>query len=190
MKKMIIFSLLALGIQHNTNAQFYKSVLPSPAFTESLGQVARDFRNNFYQIQGAQLPSQEDMDVYKSLVTIPGATHCVIYRFHSKEDTTASWQGILYSGENYNEAVKAYKNTCRQISKSRIKTSDNSLSGFSGKMDEPDANVRFVSSSFKLNSKDPAYDKFYADVELVNLSFDQWEVHLNLQYKRDDDGND
>jgi len=167
-------------------AQVYKTVLPSTAFTESLTKITADFRNNYYQLQAEQLASQDDMDTYRSAVMVPGAKHCVIYRFHSKIDTTASWQAIMYEGDSYNEALKIYKNTCRLVDKSNIKLAGNVSAGFSGKMDQPDAGLRFVSSSYKLNSKDPAYDKFYAEVELVNINFDQWEVHLNLQNKKDD----
>ena len=126
------------------------------------------------------------MDVYESTVLIPGASHCVICRFHSKEDTTASWQGTMYAGDNYNEAVKIYKNTCRLVDKSSVNIQGNTATGFTGKMESPDANIRFVSSSYKLRLKDPAYDKFYAEIELVNMNFDQWEVHLNLLQKKDD----
>ena len=187
MRKNILLSIVILLIHTNTKSQIYKPLLPSTAFSESLSSIAQDFRNNYYSIQGKQLPSQEDMDIYQSAVLIPGAKHCVIYRFHSKEDTTASWQCTMYEGDNYNEAVKIYKSTCRQVDKSNIKIQGNTSGGFAGKTEAPDANIRFVSSSFKLKIKDPAYDKFYAEVELVGINFDQWEVHLNLVSKKDDD---
>ena len=187
MRKNFLLPLAILFIHTNTKAQLYKPLATSTAFTESLTSITQDFQNNFYRIQGKQLPSQEDMDVYESAVSIPGAKHCVIYRFHSKEDTTASWQGTMYEGDNYNEAVKVYRNTCRSVDKSNIKLQGGASTGFAGKTELPDANLRFVSSSFKLKLKDPVYDKFYAEVELVNINFDQWEVHLNLLNKKDDE---
>ncbi len=167
------------------SAQPNKPALPS-AFSDNLGKITQSFRNNYYQIQGSSLPSQDDMDVYSSLITLPGAKHCVIYRFHSKKDTSASWQALMYEGDNYKDALKAYKNACKLVDRTRVKLDNNSLAGFSGKIDEPETDLRFVSSSFKLNTKDEAYEKFYAEVELVNLAFDQWEVHINLQSKKDD----
>ncbi len=170
----------------SAHAQLLKIATPSPAFTESLSRITENFRNNYYQVQGELISSQEDMDTYKSSVMVPGAKHCVIYRFHSTVDTTASWQGLMYEGDSYNDAIKIYKNTCKLVDKSQIKLTGTTAAGFSGKMENPDAGLRFVSSSYQLNSKDPAYNRFYAEVELVNINFDQWEVHLNLQHKKDD----
>jgi hypothetical protein len=96
----------------------------------------------------------------------------------------------MYKGDDYNAALKAYKTTCRQIEKSRVNLSNAPAAGFKGKMDEPDANLGFVSSEFKLNSKDEVYTTFCAGVELINTTFDQWEVHLNLYSKKDDDKDD
>ena len=186
MRKTLLTAFIIFALSINAGAQLYKSVLPSTAFTESISKITQDFRNNYYQVQGEQLSADGDMDTYKSLVTVPAAKRCVIYRFHSKVDTTASWQAMMYEGDSYNEAVKIYKNTCRLVDKSNVKLTGGSSVSFSGKINEPDAGIRFVTSSYKLNSKDPAYEKFYAEVELVNINFDQWEVHLNLQSKKDD----
>ena len=186
MRKTLLMPLAMLLLIVNANAQFYKPLLPSPAFSENLGKITQAFRNNYYQIQGEALPSQEDVDVYRSSVALPGAKQCVIYRFHSKTDTTASWQGIMYTGDSYKDALKQYKNTCRLVDKCRVKFADNTAASFTGKIDEPETELRFVSSLFTLNTKDAVYDHFYAEVEMVNLTFDQWEVRLNLQSKKED----
>jgi len=127
------------------------------------------------------------MDVYKSSISLPGAQHCVIYRFHSKTDTTASWQALMYDGENYKEALKAYKNSCKMVDRCRVTLSNGTSASFSGKMEEPDANLRFSSTSYKLNTKETVYEKFYAEVELLNTGIDSWEVHVSLQSKKEDD---
>ncbi len=167
-----------------SNAQLQKPT-PASTFSEKLGMITQAFRNNYYQIQGAQLPSQDDMDVFSSSITLPNAKHCVIYRFHSKKDTTASWQAVMYEGDNYKEALKAYKNTCKLVDRTKVNLS-NVSAAFNGKIDEPETDLRFVSSLFRLNTKEEVYEKFFAEVELVNINFDQWEVHLNLQSKKDD----
>ena len=113
-----IFFTLVIVYGH---AQAHKPFQPSVIFNDSLTRVVIDFRNNFYQVQGKELAPQEGREVYKSIISLPGATHCVIYRFHSIIDTTASWQAILYEGESYEEALTIYKNTYHQLTKSKIK---------------------------------------------------------------------
>jgi hypothetical protein len=166
------------------NAQFYKSVLPSGAFTDSLQLVVADYQQNFYSIQSESLSQEGDVDIYKSLKAIPGAGDCFIYRFHSIEDTTASWQAIMYKGEDYKDAVKAYKNCFRLIKKSNLKISDNTMK-FDGDLEEPVSSVKFTVSSLKPITALKAYKNFYAEVELVQVYF-EWEVRLNLLSRKKD----
>ena len=160
--------------------------MPSSQFSENLNKVVCDFRNNYYDIQGDALSAEAETDVYKSSISLPGSVNSFIYRFHSKVDTTASWQSIMFQGDTYAEAVKAYKNTSRLLNKCRLTLPGSSPVGFSGKLNEPEPNITFASSSFKLNTEDAAYAKFYAEIEMVNTGFDSWEVHLNLHNKKED----
>jgi hypothetical protein len=181
-----LLSILFLVSVHICNGQILKSLTPSPGFSENLNKVVQDFTYNYRRIQAEQLPSMQDMDVYRSSVTLPGSVQSVIYRFHSKADTSASWQAIMFQGEEYGQAVKAYKNTCRLLNKSRLTLSGNGNIGFSGKINEPEEGLSFSSSSFRLNCGDMAYQKFEAEIELVNTGFSNWEVHLNLHNKKPD----
>ena len=184
MRKTLSLAMLFLLPVFNLSAQLIRAT--PPVFSENLAKITQAFRNNYYSIQGEQLPSQDDMDTYRSNVSMPGAKQALIYRFHSKVDTTASWQCLLYAGDNFREALKAYKNACRDVNRTKVILGDNAAATYKGKIEEPEEGLRFVSSIFILNTKDPPYEKFYAEVEIVNLNFDQWEVHLNLQSKKDD----
>lgn len=186
MRKTLLLPLAFLFFIPTVMAQFSKQPSTAASFAENLAKLTRAFRNNYYQVQGDKLPSQDDMDIYNSTVILPGAQHCIIYRFHSKTDTSASWQGLLYSGDNYKEALKIYKHNCKLVNKCRVNL-DGGSAVFTGKVEDPNNNLRFVSSVFSLNTTDAAYEHFFAEVEMVNLNFDEWEVRLNLQNKKDDD---
>jgi len=185
MKKILLLPVIFALSTGFSNAQFFKPILPNSAFADSLNKIVLDFRFDFKKTAGKRLPRQGNMDVYQSKVILPGAAHCVIYRFHSSVDTTASWQATLYEGDSYEEALKVYKNTFTLVKKSRLVWIDKSIVGFSGNMEAPDENLRFTISSLRLDINDPGYNKFVAEIELVN-SYDGWEVHLNLQNKKND----
>ncbi len=189
MRKISLLLLALLLITFSLSAQFIKKTSTGPSFTDNLALITKAFQNNFYQIQAERLPSNENLDVYNTTVFLAGSQHCVIYRFYSKNDTSASWQGIMYSGENYKDAIKMYKNTCRLVDKCRVSFNNNETAIYKGKIEEPDANLRFASSVFRLNSKDALYEHFCAEVEILNTGFEQWEVRINLQNKRDDTEN-
>ncbi len=183
--KKITLTVVCLCVLFITQAQFYKSILPSFEFNDSLTKVVIDFRNNYKKIQGQELTPQIGIEVYQSTISLPGSAHCAIYRYHSNMDTTASWQAIMYDGNNYEEAVKVYKNTYRLVNKSRIKWIDRSIASFIGSMEKADDNVPFANTSLQLNVSDPRYKNFYAEIEMTRGG-NGWEVHLNLHDKKED----
>lgn len=183
--KKTLFSIFFLSMVVYCHAQITKPFHPSSVFNDSLTRIVIDFSTNFYQVQGDELAPQEGMEVYQSKVGLPGASHCVIYRFHSQLDTSASWQAIMYQGENYEDALKIYKNIYQQLTKSKMKWYDNRLAAFKGEMEEPDENLRFTNTWLQLNVPDFLYKDFYAEIEITN-SYSGWEVHLNLHAKKND----
>lgn len=184
MKRLIILFIIIFNAGV-ANAQFYKALLPSRNFTDSLARVVTDFRSNFRHIEGQRLQEGYDADIFKSIASVPGSFDCTIYRYHSIKDSSASWQGIMYRGENYKEALKAYKNTYRLLKRAKLLPTDQIGMEFYGEMDEPKEGVTFAQTVLRAHSSDPFYNKFVAETELVSF-YDKWEVHLNLHNKTDD----
>lgn len=185
MRKKILFPLLLLLTANIANAQFYKSILPSPEFTNALEKIVVDFRLNFRTIQGDSLTKEGDFEVFESTIKLPGAKECIIQKYNSAFDTTASWQAVMYTGDDYKEAVRAYENTFRLVKKSKIRWIDRSLVGFAGEMDSPKEDLRFTMSTLTFELEDRRYNNFYAEVELTG-SYDEWQVHLYLHTKKPD----
>ncbi|MCW3092596.1 MAG: hypothetical protein JWP81_3665 [Ferruginibacter sp.] len=185
MKKKFTSLLIILIAIHGAHAQFYKTVLPSEAFSSPLSVIVQDFKKNFSSIQGDQLSSGADVEVYQSKVIIPGSLHCSIFRFHSLLDTTASWQATMYDGDSYEEAMKIYKNTVRQLTRTKMKWIDSRVVSFTGQLETPHENAGFAVTTLKLNIADKAYSIFIAEIDLTN-TYSGWEVHLNLNNKKSD----
>lgn len=183
--RKIFFALLCILLSNFCSAQFYKAVLPSPDFSNALEKIVLDFRINFSSIQGNNISNQNETDTYESTIKLPGAVECFIYRYHSKADTSASWQGIMYRGDNNNEATRIYENVFRLVKKTQIRWIDKTVAGFSGEMEKPKDNVRFAESILHFELDDERYKNFEANVEKV-YTYDGWEVRLNLQRKKPD----
>jgi len=184
MKKTTLLNLFIFCIVF-AEAQTIKPISKDKAFEDSLNKIVVDFKNNFRNIQSKPLPAEIDADTYQSSICLPGATHCIIMRYHSVVDNSASWQSILYTGENYEEALATYKKIFGIIKKSKLKGIDDSPTTFEGVIENPDENVRFTVSSLRLKAADTRYKNFVADIELVG-NYDGWEVHLNLYNKKKD----
>jgi hypothetical protein len=129
MKKpaLLIISFFAIAV---TQAQLLKKPVPKDnPFEDSLSKVIIDFANNFKNLQSTRLPAEIDADTYLSNICLPGAVHCTIMGYHSVVDNYASWQAIVYAGENYEDAVAAYKKIFGKIKKSKIRGVDNNPAG-------------------------------------------------------------
>ena len=179
MKKYIFFLLLLLASNYSGKAQFYKSLLTSSEFSDSLSKIVMDYKSNFNNIQGIEMTTQPEMNVFQSKTTLPGAVHCSIYRYHSVKDTSASWQAIFYDGESYEIAFNIYKETFNKLKRSKMKSEDKSVLTFIGNFGKPKESVRFTSTLLQLNTEDRIYRNFFAQLELTS-TYDGWEVQLNL----------
>ena len=184
MKKYYLVALFSLSVLFS-NAQFLSSLIGgNAAFSDSLGKIVGDFRNNFRTIQADPLPSQGQTNMYESKVKLPGAIESYIYRSHSVNDSIATWQSVMYRGDDKNKAVKIYKTLFREVKATKIKLSDKSSASFSGKL-EKESDMAFVVSYLTVDIPDSHYNKFTAEVELTNNMM-TWEVHLNMHNSKTD----
>lgn len=188
MKKQIL-TIITCFLLVNSNAQFSKSAHQNEAFNNSFSAIVLDYSNNFVNIQSTELTGNVSTNIFKSTICLPSALHCTIERYSSVEDKSASWQGVLFSGENYKEALDVYKNTFREIKNCVVKGIDDKPVLFTGNMEKTDENIRFTVSSLKLKAKNKQYENFIAEIELTSNMIG-WDVKLNLYKKKaDTEGN-
>lgn len=186
MKRLVVLYFIGLFPVAGSFAQLQK-IQPgtaggSQSFSVNFEKVVQAYRTNFHSIQGDPVPSDNEKVVFKSKLTVPGSLHAMIYRFQSRQDSSASWQAVLYTGEDQKAALKSYKQLCRQVNRMRV----GGIGIFKGDYEAPDPNLRFAGSVFKLETEDDVYRNFYAEVDLLMNADEEWEVHLNLVRKKDD----
>ncbi len=184
--KKALFLFVVIFTCMQITAQTIKPAKPLNAdalFSEALSKVVQDFTFNFVNIQGARMPAEVDADTYRSKICMPAALGCKIMRYHSVEDKSASWQAVLYAGENFEEALKVYKKAFTQVKKTAVKNIGVSTAGFDGKLDAVDENVGFAVSSLRLKTTDSHYKNLVAEIEMVS-GYTGWEVQLNVYTKK------
>ena len=185
MRKLLTLIIAFLFTHLCSPAQLLQKILPNNGFSTSLAKVVENYETNYLYIQGGALPSDDVRDIFLSSLSIPGASRCVIYRFHSTEDTTASWQALLYTGEDFKQASKVYTNTFKQMK--QIKFSAGGISnGLDGEMIAPTDAIRFTSSLLRPVVPCALYKNFIAEIEMIN-TIEGWTVQLNLHSRKDDD---
>jgi hypothetical protein len=164
-----------------------KGAPPAPLeFPAAIDTILRDFRFNLRHITGELLLAQGEFENYASLIAVPDAENCIVTKYHSTEDTTASWQAMMFSGGEYGEAVRKYQSLYRQLQTCYVQLADSSVFYLEGVWEPAREGVAFTTSTLRLRMGDPQYKEVKVELELVYQLAD-WAVNINIVSKKRDD---
>ncbi len=156
------------------------------AFPSAIDSVLRDFPHNLRHITGEMVLAQGEFENYASLVMVPGAQSCVVTRYHSADDTTASWQAKMFSSDDFDEANREYQQLYRQLKTCYVKLVDGSIIYLDGQWEPAKSGASFTTSTLRLVTGAWQYREVKVELELVYLMAD-WAVNINIVSKRRDD---
>lgn len=161
-------------------------VTVSPAFSNSLEKIVMDFPQNFWNISGSLSVSQGEFEQYRSLECLPGAESCIIGRYHSVRDTTASWQAVMAKTESFEEAAIEYRNLYRQLKSSPITMVDGSKFYLAGNYNQPTEEMDFTVTSLIFDYPDRRFRDFKVELEL-QYELHQWVIYINMVSRKKDE---
>jgi polyphosphate kinase len=184
MKKIISLSITVLSLLP-AFAQVSSASPANPPFAKAMQAVLHDFTGNFRSISGHLILQQAETDNYVSLVQLPGATECIITRYHSLQDSTASWQAKMTRNEDFQIASKQYREYYTRLKSCFLTLKDGSSIYLKGEWSEPDDSRKFTVSTFKLNTTDLRYLELQVDLEMLFL-LNEWVVNINVSNKKKD----
>ena len=164
----------------------YSQSAPSDSFHAVIDSVLRDFPSNLRHITGDLELAQGEFENYASTVELPGAEHCIITRWHSVEDTTASWQAQMFKGEDFGEASRRYRELFRRLQGCYLKLVDGSVFYLAGDWEPATEEASFTTSTLRVKTGDERYREVKVELELVFLVTD-WAVQINIVSKKRDD---
>jgi hypothetical protein len=147
--------------------------------------VLHDFPNNYRNISGDLVLAQAETDNYASLVLLPGASECTVTRYHSIEDTTASWQAKMFHSEDFKEVSQRYKELYKQLKGCYLQLVDGSIIYLNAEWEAPTEEKAFVMSTLRLATGDERYKEMKIDLEMV-YQFPEWTININVSGKKDD----
>jgi hypothetical protein len=145
-----------------------------------------DFPNNLRHLTGELLLAEGEIEHYVSLVSVPGAENCLVTRYHSVVDTTASWQAKMFSGGDFGVAARKYQQLYQQLKICYLQLPDSSLFYLEGVWEPAREGINFTTSTLKLQTDDVRYRYVMVQLELVYELAD-WAVNINIVTKRPDD---
>jgi hypothetical protein len=155
-------------------------------FSVAIEAVLHDFPDNLYHISGELVLAEGETENYSSRVAPPGAMNCVITRYHSIVDSTASWQAKMYSQEDFGKAARQYHELYKKLSNCYLRLADSSIIYLKGNWEPAREEITFTTSTLRLDMDDDRYKDVKVELELVYLASD-WVVNINIISKKADD---
>jgi hypothetical protein len=156
------------------------------SFPDAIDAVLGDLPYNLRHLTGALLLAEGEIENYASLVAVPDAENCIVTRYHSVVDTTASWQAKMFSGDDFGLAARRYEQLYRQLRTCYVRMPDSSIYYLEGVWEPAREGISFTTSTLKLRTGDQRYRDVKVELELVYQVAD-WAVHINIVTKKPDD---
>lgn len=183
---MFSFSLLAQTGQPARVDPIPKISIGDSSFPSVIGAVLKDFPNNLRNISGELVLAEGEFENYASIVALPGAESCLITRYHSIRDTTASWQAKMYSSDDFEKAAHQYHELYKKLQTCYLLLVDSSMLFLHGAWQPAKEEAAFTTSTLRLVTDDGRYKEMEVELELVYLLAD-WTVNINIVSKKPDD---
>ena len=155
-------------------------------FPATINAVLKDLPYNLRNITGELVLAQGEFENYASIVELPGAENCIVTRYHSADDTTASWQAKMYSGDDFSRAASVYHELFRKLQGCYLQLVDGSVAYLKGDWEPAKAEAPFTTSTLRLMTDDWRYKDVKVELELVYQLAD-WAIHINIVTKKRDD---
>jgi hypothetical protein len=154
-------------------------------FRNDLQRVIEDFNSGFSSIKGdVQFENPQTIE-YSSQVKLNGAEECVITKYTGAR-SIYSFQAVMLTTEDFEEASKKYKSIYSQLKGMTIKLNRDYTYSLAGDFEKPDESKKFSSSVMRLLPSATQLPKLKVEVSM-QYYFPEWKVTLLVYEKERED---
>jgi len=164
----------------NTEAQV-KFPVTNNDLRINLSQILSDYSLGFSSLKGDTISIGPGTIEYTTRLDFQGCEHNSITQYKSKNQIY-TWQAVLLTTEDFEEASKKYKWLFNQLKVMTVKVQDHSFT-MNGEYDTPEESKKFCSSIFKLSPNEANMPKLKIEASM-RFEFPEWKISL-LVYERE-----
>ena len=175
-KTLGLFTILLL-IQHSSIAQLRHSKSSGDISTD-LKKVILDLPHQFKNIIGEAIVENPQSTDYRCNLEIEGAEECFITKYSSNDKAIYSWQALMLTTENFNEAKRKFKSLFDQFNNMAIVSSQ-----LKGIYEAPIEEKSFTSVIFSISPSDVSSEKLKVEI-VMESEMMEWKVRV-LVYNRE-----
>ncbi|HEY6506099.1 MAG TPA: hypothetical protein VIZ28_19120 [Chitinophagaceae bacterium] len=169
---IILFSFSSATAQLKLN--------PRNTITADLTKVIDDYPSHFDNIIGEMIIQNPQSIDYQCNFKVTGAEECIITRYTGKKNQVSSWQALMLTTEDFEEAKKKFKALYNQLNNLSFKSMN-----LKGSYEVPIEEKKFTSVIFAFDPSSESVKKLIVELILEAEQMD-WKVKL-LVYDRDRD---
>ena len=156
-----------------------------PSFKNDLQKVIADFNKGFATIKGDVQSENPQTIEYSSQLRFAGAEECLITQYTGAKPIY-SFQAVMLTTEDFEEASKKYKWLYSQLKAMTIKLNHDYTYSLTGAYDAPDESKKFSSTIMRLLPAATQLPKLKVEVSL-QYYFPEWKVSLLVYEKERED---
>lgn len=175
-KSLVIFTIsLLLFYTGNTQS---KASPQKTNITADIKKVVDDYPNQFANIKGELIIENPQSADYRCKLEIKNVEQSFITRYSSEKKAIYSWQALVQTTENFEDAVKKFKSLYEQLNNCQMKSAK-----LRGIYESPVEEKKFTSVLFSFDTDNELMKNLKLELVIENELL-QWKVKIIL-YDRD-----
>ena len=151
----------------------------------NLQKIIADFSNQLNAVKGDTLARNPQTIEFASLLKFDGSEQNTITQYISPKPIY-SWQAVILTTEEFEEATRKYKWLCNQLKVMTINLGNGYTFSLNGNYEAPDESKGFSTSTFQLTPAATHLPKLKIEVSM-QFYFPEWKVNLLVYQKERED---
>jgi len=155
-------------------------------FTADIKKVIEDYPNRFINLMGEVKVQHEQSTEYFCNLKINGAEEATVIRYSSKRDAVVSWEAVMHTTDDFEEAKKKYKAYYTQLNNMAV-TLGKSHFRLRGEYSTPSEENKFNSVLFGFDPTAADIKKVKVELLLQYIAPMDWQVKIMVYDKERED---
>lgn len=156
-------------------------------FTADMKKVIEDYPSRFIHIMGEVKVQHEQTTEYECNLKINGAEESTITRYSSKRDGVVSWEAVMFTTDDFEDAKKKYKSYFSQLNNLGVTLGKDHFR-LRGVYEIPADDKKFNSILFTIEPTAPDIKKVKVELTLQYKAPMDWQVKVMVYDREREDG--
>ena len=156
-------------------------------FSSDMKKVIEDYPSRFIHLMGEVKVQHEQSTEYECNLKINGAEEATIIRYSSKRDGVVSWEAVMITTDDFEDAKKKYKSYFNQLNNLGVNLGKDHFK-LRGVFETPSEENKFNSVLFAIEPTAPDIKKVKVELTLQYKAPMDWQVKVLVYDKEREDG--